>query len=61
MPEFPGECIRCGTPIKKQVLGSNEFYYCRKCGCTSSIASVSVPSPYTDQHVNVENKSAPGT
>jgi len=41
MFDFPSKCVRCGTPLKKQIIGSNNFYYCRKCGCTSSVASVS--------------------
>ncbi|WP_082088089.1 MULTISPECIES: zinc finger domain-containing protein [unclassified Methanosarcina] len=41
MFEFPSKCARCGTPLKKQVIGSNNFYYCRKCGCTSSVTSIS--------------------
>lgn len=59
MSEFPIECTRCGTPLKKQVIGSNEFYYCRKCGCTSSAASVSVPARSANQQVNIKSESAP--
>ena len=29
-------CSLCQTSLKRQVLGSNVFYYCRKCGCISS-------------------------
>ncbi|WP_082089291.1 zinc finger domain-containing protein [Methanosarcina horonobensis] len=39
MFDLPSKCVRCGTPLKRQVIGSNSFYYCRKCGCTSSITS----------------------
>ncbi|MHC1754638.1 MAG: zinc finger domain-containing protein [Methanosarcina sp.] len=39
MFDFPSKCVRCGTTLKKQVIGSNNFYYCRKCGCTSSVTS----------------------
>lgn len=60
MPEFPGECIWCGTPLKKQVLGLNKFYYCRKCGCTLSTAPASVPALYADSQDNIENESLPG-
>jgi transcription initiation factor TFIIIB Brf1 subunit/transcription initiation factor TFIIB len=31
-------CSLCQTSLKRQVLGSNVFYYCRKCGCVSSEA-----------------------
>ncbi|HIH74016.1 MAG TPA: hypothetical protein HA306_01595 [Methanosarcina sp.] len=41
MFNLSSKCIRCGTPLKKQIMGSNSFYYCRKCGCTSSIISFS--------------------
>jgi hypothetical protein len=44
MFDLPPKCARCGSPLKKQVIGSNNFYYCRKCGCTSSVASVSFSS-----------------
>ncbi|HII79902.1 MAG TPA: hypothetical protein HA261_05805 [Methanosarcina sp.] len=42
MFDQPSKCVRCDTPLKKQVIGSNNFYYCRKCGCTSSFTSVSI-------------------
>ena len=29
-------CIICQASLKRQVIGSNVFYYCRKCGCVSS-------------------------
>ncbi|MFZ2497896.1 MAG: hypothetical protein ACP5N0_07845 [Methanosarcina sp.] len=61
MSAFTTECTRCGTPLKKQVIGSNEFYYCRKCGCTSSAASVSVPARCADRQINnIKTESAPG-
>jgi hypothetical protein len=61
MLEFSTACIRCGTPLKKQIIGSNEFYYCKKCGSISSAASVSVPSQYADQGIiDVKNESASG-
>ncbi len=44
MFEFPAKCSRCGTSLKKQVLGSNTFYYCRKCGCTTSASASSALS-----------------
>jgi len=44
MLESSIKCIRCGTPLKMQVIGSNVFYYCRKCGCTSSAVSASMSS-----------------
>jgi hypothetical protein len=31
-------CCTCKTKLKRQVLGSNIFYYCRSCGCLSSEA-----------------------
>ncbi|AYK14442.1 hypothetical protein AOB57_003865 [Methanosarcina flavescens] len=31
-------CSVCQTKLKRQVLGSNIFYYCRNCGCVSSEA-----------------------
>jgi len=31
-------CSVCQTSLKRQVLGSNVFYYCRNCGCVSSEA-----------------------
>ncbi|WP_141706369.1 MULTISPECIES: zinc finger domain-containing protein [Methanosarcina] len=44
MFESSAKCVRCGTPLKKQVIGSNVFYYCRKCGCTSSAISIRISS-----------------
>ncbi|WP_440955240.1 hypothetical protein ACSAZK_17200 [Methanosarcina sp. Mfa9] len=44
---FPAKCSRCGTSLKKQVLGSNTFYYCRKCGCTTSVSASSTLSTAT--------------
>jgi len=29
-------CSGCQTTLKRQVLGSNVFYYCRGCGSVSS-------------------------
>lgn len=29
-------CTKCQTRLKRQVLGSNIFYYCRNCGYLSS-------------------------
>ncbi|WP_170943416.1 hypothetical protein [Methanosarcina spelaei] len=29
-------CSVCQTTLKRQVLGSNVFYYCRDCGSVSS-------------------------
>ncbi|MCQ1534475.1 hypothetical protein FTO70_01940 [Methanosarcina sp. KYL-1] len=29
-------CSLCATRLKRQVMGSNVFYYCRKCGRISS-------------------------
>jgi hypothetical protein len=46
MFEASAECIRCGTPLKKQTIGSNEFYYGRRCGCTSSVKFLSVLNTY---------------
>ncbi|RXA19654.1 hypothetical protein EQO05_08650 [Methanosarcina sp. MSH10X1] len=34
-------CGVCQTELKRQVLGSNTFYYCRSCGCVSSEAYLS--------------------
>ena len=34
-------CSACQTKLKRQVLGSNIFYYCRNCGCVSSEAYLS--------------------
>jgi len=36
-----GFCSICQTKLKRQVLGSNVFYYCRNCGCVSSEAYLS--------------------
>ena len=33
-------CSLCKTRMKRQVLGSNIFYYCRHCGCLSSETSL---------------------
>lgn len=60
MPEFSLECTRCGTLLKKQVIGSNKFYYCKKCGCISSASSVSVPVQSVDQQINTKSESVPG-
>ncbi|AKB82208.1 hypothetical protein MSBR3_1630 [Methanosarcina barkeri 3] len=54
MFEFSFECTRCCTLLKKQILGSNEFYYCRKCGSISSAASMKVPAQSTNQQIKVE-------
>ncbi|WP_164888433.1 hypothetical protein [Methanosarcina sp. MSH10X1] len=51
MFESTVECTRCGTPLKKQVIGSNIFYYCRKCGCTSTAAFASAPSQCTASQI----------
>jgi hypothetical protein len=37
----PMFCSECQTKLKRQVLGSNIFYYCRNCGCVSSEAYLS--------------------
>jgi len=29
-------CSTCKSELKRQILGTNVFYYCRKCGCLSS-------------------------
>jgi hypothetical protein len=34
-------CIECKTQLKRQIMDSNVFYYCRKCGRTSSEACLS--------------------
>jgi len=34
-------CTACKTILKRQILGSNVFYYCRNCGCVSSEAYLS--------------------
>jgi len=34
-------CSVCQTMLKRQVLGSNVFYYCRKCGSMISEAYLS--------------------
>ena len=34
-------CTVRQTRMKRQVLGSNIFYYCRNCGCLSSEANIS--------------------
>jgi len=44
MFEFSLEFTRCGTLLKKQLPGSNKFYYCRKCRSISSVASIRVPA-----------------
>lgn len=54
MSESSLECVRCGALLKKQVIGSNEIYYCRKCGSTSSAVSMSVPAKSANKQINVE-------
>jgi len=44
MLEFPVECVLCGEHLKKQVIRSNVFYYCSRCGSISSIISAESPS-----------------
>lgn len=34
-------CTVCRTRMKRQVLGSNIFYYCRNCGRLNSEANIS--------------------
>lgn len=34
-------CTECQTRLKRQILGSNIFYYCRNCGYLSSEANFS--------------------
>ncbi|AKB38215.1 hypothetical protein MSSAC_3625 [Methanosarcina siciliae C2J] len=34
--DVPTLCIECKTWLKRQVIGSNVFYYCKSCGCMSS-------------------------
>ncbi|WP_082089230.1 hypothetical protein [Methanosarcina horonobensis] len=34
-------CSACDTRLKRQVMGSNVFYYCRSCGRVSSEACLS--------------------
>lgn len=34
-------CSACETRLKRQVIGSNVFYYCRNCGRVSSEACFS--------------------
>ncbi|MHC1756895.1 MAG: hypothetical protein AB9861_15965 [Methanosarcina sp.] len=34
-------CSACETRLKRQVMGSNIFYYCRNCGRVSSEACLS--------------------
>lgn len=34
-------CSECETRLKRQVIGSNVFYYCRSCGRVSSEACFS--------------------
>lgn len=53
------ECTLCGTLLKKQVIGSNEFFYCRQCGCISSATSVRVPTQFANHQVNIKNESTP--
>lgn len=38
---IPVFCSECGTRLKRQVMGSNVFYYCRSCGRLSSEACFS--------------------
>lgn len=38
---IPKFCSECGTLLKRQVMGSNVFYYCRSCGRLSSEACFS--------------------
>jgi len=30
--DVPTFCIECKSRLKRQVIGSNVFYYCRSCG-----------------------------
>lgn len=34
--DAPTFCIECKSRLKRQVIGSNVFYYCRNCGRMSS-------------------------
>lgn len=34
--DAPTFCIECKAWLKRQVIGSNVFYYCRSCGRVSS-------------------------
>ncbi|HEY3362576.1 MAG TPA: hypothetical protein VGK06_12380 [Methanosarcina sp.] len=45
-------CSVCQTKLKRQVLGSNVFYYCKNCGCVSSEA-------YLSGEINVLNSQKP--
>ncbi|WP_410510033.1 hypothetical protein RSJ42_07910 [Methanosarcina hadiensis] len=51
MFNLPSKCVRCGTSLKRQIIGSNNFYYCRKCGCTSSTTAAGVSSQPAVQRV----------
>jgi len=51
MFDLPPKCSRCGSPLKKQVIGSNNIYYCRKCGCTTSVRSVRVFTQLAAQEI----------
>jgi DNA-directed RNA polymerase subunit M/transcription elongation factor TFIIS len=58
MFELSLECTRCGALLKKQVIGSNKFYYCKKCGCISSSTAVNVPVQSANEQINIESKFA---
>lgn len=45
-------CSVCQTMLKRQILGSNVFYYCRKCG--SAISEV-----YLSEGANVFHTQKP--
>lgn len=54
-------CSVCQTKLKRQVIGSNVFYYCRNCGCVSSEAYLSgdVNVLHVQKAISVSGESLP--
>ena len=55
MDEFNASvyCSICDTRLKRQVVGSNVLYYCRKCGRISSAACLFETSSVLKEQVPV--------
>ena len=54
-------CIVYQTKLKRQVIGSNVFYYCRNCGCVSSEAYLSwdINVLHVQKSISVSGESLP--
>ncbi|HII01416.1 TPA: hypothetical protein HA351_07145 [Methanosarcinaceae archaeon] len=51
-------CSTCDTRLKRQVVGSNVLYYCRKCGRMSSAACLFETSCVLKEQATVSGISA---